>query len=201
MAGYTATAGSAVTSFAGTLTIPTLTCPATGTVQVLAGVHLFDVPGGMDSRLEWAAVCFNGTLASVDGSVYLSGTGGVVNSQGIVAAAPGDTLRLKMSENASTVTESVTNITTKAAASISLAIHPAFGQIVATTGFTDYTTGGPPTAIINFTKITFGALKFNAATLATLSPTKVQMYAGSTLRVATSAISASGSFSELFKHA
>jgi hypothetical protein len=48
--------------------------------------------------------------------------------------------------------------------------------------------------------VTYAQLKFNGALLSSMSPTESNLYDGSVLQVATSAITSTGSFSTKFVH-
>lgn len=201
-AGYTANSATGITSFTGTLGVPTITCPATGSTFISAAVNLGgDSSGSM--VFTWDTTCSNGTLFGLDAAAFfcLSSTGGICEPEAHVAAAPGDVLNFSLSENTATTTStvSVVNSTEKQSSSASAHVLLSESVINAETDISGSKPGNV-TPIPSFTPIKFGNLKFNGAILSSFSPLKFEMYDGTTLQVATSAISSTGTFTTTFKH-
>jgi hypothetical protein len=103
----------------------------------------------------------------------------------------------KLGQGTSTVT--LSNVTAKESASATVTATPSYTSIDAETSiFNGF--GGNVTPIPSFTPVKYGNLKFGGSLLSSFSPTKTEMYDGSVLQVATSAISTTGGFSTIFKH-
>ena len=126
---------------------------------------------------------------------------GICEPEAQVNAKPGDSLTFSLSENTATSTTTITaiNSTEKQTASASAHILLKESVINAETGIFG-SKPGSVTPIPKFTPITLANLKFNGAILSSFHPTEFEMYDGSTLQVATSAISSTGSFTNTFKH-
>lgn len=199
-AGYSAIDPSAITSFSGTISVPTITCPSTGDVYISAGVGL---SGGSEViPLAWSAFCYAGTLSFNDAEAgFCPESTGICDPFGTTAIAAGDSIKFSMKENEKTdmTTVTVDNVTEGQKGSATLASSPSFTEISAETSITD-SSSGSVTPIPSFTTINYGSLKFNGMLLSSLSPTEYKMYDGSTLQVSTSAINSKGSFSTTFKH-
>lgn len=200
-AGYGATATTPFASFSGSLTAPTtVTCPASGQVDMNMAVTL-----GSASDTAYFSTdffCSNGSV--VTGDAYASICyGGPTCPQGNVAFKPGDVLHFKLAESASTgyTTLTVTNATQQQIASAAVHQLPSFTSVQAGTSFCCSSgTSQNITPIPSFTAVKFSALKFNGALLSALSPAESEMYDGTVLQVATSAISSTGGFTNTFKH-
>jgi hypothetical protein len=200
-AGYVATSPTGITSFTGSLTIPAITCPATGspimTVQVDLGGSSFQV------LLGWQAHCASGSLSLPGASaLFCSNSGQFCGPSAGVNAAPGDSIQFSMSENTKTTTTTVklTNSTEKQNASASVQSLLSQPDIGVTTAFCCGNAQGNVTPIPSFTPIKFGNLKFNGAILSSFNPIREEMFDGTTLQVATSSVSSTGSFTNTFKH-
>jgi hypothetical protein len=206
-AGYSATAPSAITTFSGAIKVPTVTCPSTG-----GGSSFFATAEIGDSSGIFVNFTVGGQCLPVNGgaptiapaSIELSSNYSPSFDTGAsVGVAAGQTVRATITEHAATGFTSLTisNPTTKASGSASTPLLPSFKDVQA--GLQQDAFSGPGTSftpIPSFTMFSFIGLKYNGATLATLSPTQSEMYDGSTLQVATSAISAAGTFNAIFKH-
>lgn len=201
-AGYSSTSSIAVTSFTGSLSVPSITCPATGSPHVSATLNLNGDPA-YDLIFGWQAQCTNGSLI-LDGvsAIFCPTAGQFCNPSAGVSAAPGDSIQLSMSENrkTSTTTVKLTNSTQKQTASASVRSLLSEPSIGAGTGICSATCQGNTTPIPSFNPIKFGNLKFNGLTLSSFSPTRIEMFDGTTLQVATSSVSSTGTFTTTFKH-
>ncbi len=197
-AGYSASDPSPVTTFSGTLTVPAFTCPAAGQVYLDATVSMNSVTG-QGADFGWSAYCYNGTANYESASVSVQDLASLLVGANI-GIAPGQSVRATITQNAKSgkTTVAIKNLTTLASATGNTPNLMSFSEITA--GLSDQNYSGVGITIPSFTKATFGSLLFNGATLATLSPTKSNLYNGTTLQVATSAISAGGTFSAVFKH-
>ncbi len=199
VAGYNATDPSPVTSFSGTLSVPALTCPATGNLQMLAQVSLVDPATADQADFQWSIACISGTALYSSATAYV-GTYATGFGQAAIAAVAGDTLKLAMSEDSvkGTVTVKITDTSNRQTASAKV---PLQASLTALSAQIDFPTGtANVTPIPTFTNVRFGDLKYNGAILSSLSPTNTEMYDGTTLQVSTSPISAAGTFSTVFKH-
>ena len=197
-AGYQAYDPTPITTFSGTLTMPTFTCPPTGSFNFSAEVSL-NSPAGQDGGMNWNTSCYNGTSQGSSASVYvLDAAAQLVGAE--VGIAPGQSVQAAITPNTLTgrTTVTIKNLTTSANAKGSTPNLVSFNGVFAALSDGNYS--GTGMAIPSFTKATFGKLLFNGATLATLSPTRYDLYDGTTLQVATTPISASGTFSTVFKH-
>jgi hypothetical protein len=195
-AGFVASATAPITRFTGTLGVPTLTCPASGDVNITAFVYLTDPNTGESANFGWFASCSDGTAVYEFAAVGIDG-----GANASVTIAPGDTLRFSMRQNAvkGTVTASVQDLATDLSVSATAVIDPAFEDISATTSFC--VCAGNVSPIPSFTPVVFGKLKFDGSPLGSFSPTKYEMYDGSVRQVKTSIISRRGTFSSIFEHA
>jgi Peptidase A4 family len=198
-AGYTATDPSPITSFSGTLNVPTVTCPSSGNVNMNANINLTDPVSSYGAGFGWLIICSGGTATySAAAAEVFMGAGEI--SAGEVAISNGDTLNLAMTNKAGVIKVSVTDTTSKVSASASAAVPASLTSILAKTLFSNGQSGNI-SPIPSFTNIQYGHLKFNAAILSSLSPTEYQMYDGTVLQVATNPIGAAGTFTTTFKHA
>jgi len=197
-AGYQASLVTPVTTISGTLTVPALTCPATGQVNLSAQVSAFS-PSGQDAGFDWYAYCSNGVAYYNGASVYTNNGGSTLVGAN-VGIAPGQTIKAAINQNTVTgkTTVTIKNLTTLANASGSTPNLLSFVGVSA--GLFDQNTSGVGMTIPSFSKVTFGKLLFNGAPFSTLSSTRSDLYNGSTLQVATTPISSTGTFSTVFKH-
>jgi len=199
-AGYIATSATGITSFTGTLSLPTVTCPATGSPSVepqifLSGDSLYSID------FTWFAGCSNGSLSLIAAEAdFCPNAGSFCSPIGAINAAPGDSLQFAMSESTktSTTTLKLTDSTKKQTASAS--VHALLSETSIQAGTLFCCGTGNITPIPSFTPIKFGNLKFNGAILSSFSPIRYEMYDGTTLQAATSSISATGAFTNTFKH-
>jgi hypothetical protein len=203
-AGYQATDSTPIKTFTGTITIPALRCPAAGMRNINAEVQLTDNSGDF-AALGWNATCDKGTVGLSSAEAWMSTPQGSkhTTASGNTSVAPGQTLRFAMTVSPLGVSGSVKNVATGASGSLSFPMTkpPSFKRIGAQLQFANPSSpGGNVSPIPSFTKVTFSNLRFNGATLATLSPTEFEEYNGTTLQVATGPISASGTFTTIFKH-
>ena len=206
-AGYNATAASAITTFSGAIKMPTVTCPSTGGGSNFeASVEISDTSGNI------AVLGVGGQCSPMNGGAATNFQAAVqmnrnfspsLDAGASVGVAPGQTVHATITENATTGFTSLTiaNPTTKASGSASTPLVPSFNDVRAGLDQLSFSAPGSSfTPIPSFTAFSFIGLKFNGATLATLSPTESEMYDGSTLQVATSAFGAGGGFNTIFKH-
>ncbi len=205
-AGYNATAPSAITTFSGAITIPTVTCPSTGGgSDFFAAAEIQDTSGNV-ATFTVGGQCLpvnGGAPSALSASVALfSNFSPSLNAQTGIGVAAGQRVNATITEHTATgfTSVTITNPTTKTSGSASTPLVPSFTDVQAGLQQTSFSGGGSFTPIPSFTSFKFTSLKFNGATLATLSPTESEMYDGSTLQVATSAIGAKGSFTTIFKH-
>ena len=197
-AGYAATDSSPVTSFAGSLNVPTVTCPSTGTVAINANVTIVDSVSGDGVGIGWQIVCTTGTESISPAEAAVFNQTGVL-SLGEVGIAGGDALSLSMTDKAGNYTAKVTDKTNQQAASASAPLPVSLTGITVETTFHNGGSGNI-SPIPSFSPITYGGMKFNGATLSTLSPTRFLMYDGTVLQVNTTQITTGGSFSTDFVH-
>ena len=206
-AGYTASSSSAITTFSGGITLPNVTCPLTG-----PGSDFFAVAEIQDTSGNIATLSVGGQCLPVNNGVPSLGPAQIaiysnfspsLDVGATVGVAEGQTVDATVTEQPGTGITSITitNPATKTSGSASTPLVPTFTSVEAGLQQNSFSGPGSFTPIPSFTSFKFHSLKFNGATLATLSPTKSEMYDGPTLQVATSAISATGTFATIFKHA
>lgn len=197
-AGYTATDPNAITSFTGSMNVPTLTCPASGNINIFNEVDISG--GGVFVEMGTQLFCSGGTADYNAGTAQFDGS---LSAASFVSISPGDSLKFSMTYAPASglLTAKVTDNTKKTTGVVSGHTGVVLQSVVAVTNITG-STGGGTSPIPSWTPSQhFNTLKFNGALLSSLSSlTKEQMYDGTTLQVAATAISAAGSFSTVFKH-
>ncbi len=195
-AGYTATSAMPITSFRGSLTVPTITCPSVGSIAMAAQITFVSPGVATTPGLSWSAFCSNGSVR------YNVAQADLGTAAGIVVIAPGDVVKFALSATATTLSVSVTNTRTLQRASASGPAGLPLTGIQATTQVEDFShPGSNVSPIPSFAPaIKFAALTVNGAPLGSLTPTKYAMYNGTTLQITTSSISANGTFSTTFVH-
>jgi hypothetical protein len=204
-AGYTASITTAVPTVTGTLTVPTVTCPASGYADVSSGVFLRGT-GSMFS--EVFILCYNGAMeqaplleVSVNG-----GSGSNGGSSGTVFVSPGDMLSFSLTDNTTskTLVGVVKDKTTGYSASATApgTIEPVPGTPLNVQAGTTVTGNGTGSTVVPaFTPgFTIGVLKLGTSTLSAFSPTESEMFNGTTLQISTSKILTGGSFTNTFVH-
>jgi hypothetical protein len=201
-AGYSATSSTGITRFTGSLNVPTITCPATGSPFMSAFVSLGGASSG-SIRFTLDVNCSSGSLFLSDAAAFfcLGSTGGICEPEAQVSAAAGDVLNFSLSEDTKTSTSTVEVINSTEKQTSSASAHTLLSE--PSIGAETFIAGSKPgnvTPIPSFTPIKFSDLKFNGAILSSFSPTKIEMYDGTTLQVATSSISSAGTFTNTFKH-
>jgi hypothetical protein len=196
-AGYAAAAQSGIATFSGTITIPALTCPSTGSVDINSYVFLFNRSSTAGAVAQVLASCVNGSAIyrGAYAQVESSSSPTAVWAATSTSDVPGQQIRFTIAVHASSVTASVRNLTTGTSGSLNFPVttSPSYTSITAGTAFSS-------SPIPSFTKVVFGALKFNGVSLAFLSPTTYDMYNGTTLQVAPGAFSTAGTFADIFSH-
>lgn len=205
IAGYVAFQKAAITAATGTINVPTVTCPGTGTVYINGGVTLTDQRKSAKYvvQMGWDISCTAGTVSYENGGVgFCPATGGYCPTYAYFPIAPGNSIQVSMSQDTATNTTTLTadNVTKHQTASCSMKLSLLITETFVRT-YTYGSSAGNVTPIPSFTGIHYGGFKLNGALLSTLSPTKYEMYDGATLQVSTTAISSNGTFSTLFEHA
>ena len=200
-AGYSVIAGSPITSFSGTLNVPKVTCPATGSSGMSAVISLSDPSSAGSASFGWSANCSGGSAQYDDSFAGLILDGRFAGTDTTIA--PGDSLKFSMTQSTTKGTVKVTVIdeTNKLSGTATAHIDPSLTDLAAETSFFVGGSSGVVTPIPSFTPVVFGSLKFNGVALSSLNPTKIEMYDGIVLQVATSSIGSSGTFSTTFRHA
>jgi hypothetical protein len=183
--------------------MPALTCPATGTVFVGAEIVIFG-DANTDAQMNWSSECVNGAVTNSPAfASFCPATGGSCEPEAQVAINPGQSVKFTMKINPTkgTSTISVANSALKQPAVATIGSAPTETAINALTNFCCGSgAGGNVTPIPSFTSVKFGSLKFNGALLSSFSPTQYNMVDGSTTQVSASAISSTGTFSDVFHH-
>jgi hypothetical protein len=194
-AGYSATVSTAITSLSSGLSVPTVTCPATGNLSLLSEFYLKPATGTETGLLGWNDTCTGGVLSQPFAFVDVGGANASIN------ISAGDSLKFSLAQatGTSAVTLKVTDATNGLGASVSANVSPSFTIISAVTFVSNGSTGNV-TPIPSFTPIHFSALKVNGAILTTFTPAEYEMYDGTTLQIATSTISTAGTFTTTFRH-
>ncbi len=195
-AGYSASASTWVSSFQGSLTVPKVTCPATGTYTIEPSLWASE-RGPAYVQVYELISCVNGRSASDQFNVVIgSFLHSVVPRSASLATVAGDQLSFKM-VNKSLAGATVTLSDTTAGTSVS-ASQMGVGYLVSIGAGTNL--NGPASPIPAFTPITFGDVTFNLSTLTAFSVTKSELYDGFVLQVSTSDISTGGTFQNDFVH-
>jgi hypothetical protein len=204
-AGYNATITTPVTTVTGTLTVPTVTCPAAGLNEMSSGINL-DGTGSMFA--EVFILCYDGALEQnplLEVGIN-SSAGPTEGGIGDIAVSSGDRLSFSLSDD--TAAKSLAGLVKdktngfSASAKGPGSIEPMAGTPLSVQAGTSVVGNGTgPTTVPSFTPgFTIGALKFGSSTLSTFSPMESEMYNGTTLQIATGKISTAGSFITTFKH-
>jgi hypothetical protein len=194
-AGYGASLAGTVTTFSGTMSVPTVTCPATGNTTLEPEVTL-DTAGQFIAFFD--SINCSGGVASpafVFASVFPI-TGGYDTASATLSPAAGDTVRMQLTIAKGKVTVKISDAKGGTSGS---ATAPVTGTLTSIDAGTSVY-GNTPNVVPTFTTISFGSLKLGAAALSTLSPTEYAIYNGSTRQVSTSTITAGGSFHNTFVH-
>jgi hypothetical protein len=201
-AGYVVGVVSPITSFAGSLTVPSsVGCPSTtGSPGPDMISYVVLLGNTAQVSMGWEIDCSSGAPDYVDGFARLS----VFNSsssEATVQIRGGDSLRFDFVENVSGDT-ATTTVTDKTTGFSSTATGPMSGTLTAINALTWFPSDGPGpvTPIPSFNPIRFAKLTFNGDLITSLDNTRLKMYDGSTLQVTTSQISTSGTFYTTFKH-
>ena len=204
-AGYNASVATSVQKVTGTLTVPTVTCPASGYANLNSGVILSG-PGSMFT--EVFIICSNGTMPQPPlFEVGVNGTSGPdKGGMGSVWASPGDKLSftLKQSASSATLVGLIEDKTTGYSASATGpgSIDPVAGMPLSVEAGTMASGNGSGSTVVPAFApgFTIGSLRIGTSTLTSFSPTKSEMFHGATLQISTSKISTGGSFTNAFVH-
>jgi hypothetical protein len=195
-AGYTASSVTSVTSFSGSLSSPTLTCPATGQFTIQPEVRVTSPTHQASVSAYEVLSCSNGSAFGGQFDASVTNAAGKSAFAGL-QVAPGDSLRFKMTESdAGVATILVSNVT--AGTTATAAANGVGGLTEITVGTT--LNSPAPTPIPSFTPITFGGLRIGASTLSAFTTTESEIFNGIVLQVSTSAISANGGVVNRFVH-
>jgi hypothetical protein len=195
-AGYIAGVSGTVSTFTGTVSVPTVTCPATGTMTLEPAVAIHT--SGNYLLFDDFVTCSAGTKSSAGftAAIFLA-TGGFDIASANLATAPNDVVKLQLTiAGSGAATMKISDATAKTAAS---ATAPVTGSITSVQAGTSVF-GGSPTVVPAFSPVAFGALKVGAASLASLTPAEYEIYNGAQLQLSTSKISKKGSFTNTFVH-
>ena len=207
-AGYTASTPAGTTSVTTRMRVPTLSnCPATGSVTILPNLNWGDTSG--DSAFGIAVEsCNNGTVTSaiVEAGVQ-TGTTPTITT---LPASAGDAVSVSISYSASTgrITVHVTD-TTKATKTSASKIWASAPQALAVGTSVSGSAGAPPySPLPSFQTLSFSGVEAHGAAgtaptaLAAMAPARFEIYDGTTLQVATTAINSTTgtSFSTHFHH-
>jgi hypothetical protein len=195
-AGYDAGVTGTVSTFSGLVSIPTVTCPATGSVTLQPGVLIHT--SGNFFRFEESVDCAAGTAPppAFFASIYLA-TGGDDIAAASFAVSAGDVVKMLLNITSGKATMTIIDAKAKERA---LASAPVTGTLTSVQVGTSVN-GSTPTVVPRFTTISFIAVKVGTASLATLSVDKYEIYKGNELQVATSKRSTKGTFKNNFVHA
>lgn len=196
-AGYSAFPTKAVTTFTGSVSVPTVTCPPSGsvTVEPFVAVHT----SGNYLLYEDQVNCASGkaTSGGFFASIYPS-SGGYDIAAANLADVPGAVVKFTLKVAASgKATMTISDAKSKTSASASAPITGGITNVSAETAVFGSVT---PTVVPKFTTITFGAMQIDGKSLGTLAPAKYEIYDGSTLQVSTSTFSKTGTFTNHFVH-
>ena len=175
----------AVTSLKGTMTVPTLTCPATGGVQDDGSVQIDALSGGAGDFLDFG--CENGA-AAYSGSVDIFGTGGTSKNIPFAMAA-GDDLVTTITATATTAKVVLTDGTKSVKISGTIS-----GTI--TNGWVELQGSAP---IVNFGTLKWTSVKVNGNSLESVAPYRYTLVnSKNKVLVSTSAVTGGTAFTNKF---
>ncbi len=196
VAGYVLSPAPASASAATTFVVPTLTCPASGTLGDAPGALIF-TGSGSSASLSGASVflvCQNGT-AFYQASAVVNGVGKAV----AVSVAPGDSITISVAVNA-TRTAVTFSDTTQSFTKKFKGVGATPSAVLDGIDSLDSGTTQLPNA--NFHTIAFSASKIDGQTLAAAGAAAVdEVNSANVLQIKTSALDATGQkFTETYKH-
>lgn len=200
-AGYSATYSAGLGNFSGSLTVPTVTCPSGVDDSMYADIDLLNA-SGQTASAGWLLQCNGGSLEYINSFIEVENT--IHDSTGDTDISAGDVINFNGVENttAGTYTLTLTDKTTGWSTTSAEPIAPSFTSLNAGLYFncTSGCSGNGVSPIPTFTTVPFNKLTFNNTSLASFSPTKFQLYNGSTLQVSVGAVAKSGTFTDTFVH-
>lgn len=184
----------AITSAAGTFSVPSITCTSANTGLSLNVVILNTALNLSGGTLE--IVCKSGAMQSAMGAFV----NGAISPKFPMPVVPGHLMRMRVTESVTKTTVVITDLSTK----VSKTVNGGGGTMtdcqIGDSAFAD--SHGNPLAVPAFGKIPFTAVAVNGLLLnsASLSASAVNMVKAKTLRIATTALTAGNQFSLVFKH-
>jgi hypothetical protein len=194
-AGYIAGVSGTVSTFSGLMSIPSVTCPATGSVTLQPQVAIHT--SGNYLLFEDSTDCSGGkaTPAGFFASIYLA-TGGFDIASANLAVSAGDVVRMMLNITSGKATMAIIDGKAKTRA---LATAPVTGSVTNVQAGTAVN-GSTPTVVPHFSTISFIALTVGTASLATLGAARYEIFKGATLQASTSKRSIKGTFKNNFVH-
>jgi len=195
-AGYIAGITGTATAFGVHVSIPTMTCPATGSIELQTEVELHT--SGNFLVFSNSVSCSDGTATSegFEAGIFPS-SGGFDAAAANLATLPGDSLNMSLKIASSRkATMKISDTTAGTSASATAPVAGSLTSVEAGTGVF----GSSPTVVPQFTPIAFTSLKVGSASLSSLSPGKYEIYNGNRLQVSTGRLSSRGSFTNTFVH-
>lgn len=191
-AGYTAVDAQPITTFSGSLTVPTVTCPATGARDFFPDVSLSSATTfTQHASFGLAIFCATGKATYSNSFVSVGG------ASAATTILPGQTLHFSLTTNTTkgTLTATVANPAAHESGSATAAGTNSLTRVVA------MTSGTTLSPMPSFTTVHYKALKFDGALLSSLGTLKkFNRYNGTTLQIKTTAINTYGTFSTVFVH-
>ncbi|MDQ1428781.1 MAG: hypothetical protein QOK39_2257, partial [Acidimicrobiaceae bacterium] len=183
-------------SFSGSLSSPTITCPATGQFTIMPEVRLTSPTHQASVSAYEFLSCSNGSTFGGQFNASVTNAAGKSAFAGL-QVAPGDSLRFRMTESgAGVATVVVSNLTAGTTATAAANGVGGLTEISAGTSLN----APAPTPIPSSTPITFGGLRIGASTLSAFSTTESEIFNGTVLQVSTSAVATNGGIANKFVH-
>lgn len=184
----------AITSAAGTFSVPSTVCTSANTGLSLNVVILNTALNLSGGTLE--IVCKSGAMQSAIGAFV----NGVISPKFPMPVVPGDVMQMRVAESVTKTTVLVTDLTTKVSKTVT-----GGGGTMTDSQIGDSVIGdshGNPLGVTSFGQVPFTAVKVNGLPLnsASLGASAVNLVMGKTLKIATTALMNGNRFSLVFKH-
>src|SRR5438270_5191171 len=171
-AGYIASVTNSATQFSGSISIPAVTCPASGSTTLAPTADIRTTNNFI--QFENQISCANGTATN---NGFLAGiypsTGGTPIADAFIQTAAGDTVKATLTISAGTGTVKVSDLTAHSSGSAAAPVSGSLTSVqIGTFVFSS------PTVVPNFTTITYGTVKIGPAALSTFSPAQYEIFNG-----------------------
>jgi hypothetical protein len=184
--GYVATS-KGFESFTGSMNVPRVTCPKTGSAGVESAVT-FETTAGDSLSYEWSASCNSGTADYQATDVAIHTSSGY--AEGSTTDGVGDNLAMSMTyAKSGLLTARMKDLHSGLTATAEDSVT---GTLTSIYAYVTYTYNSLP----RFTKAQFNDLKFGSELFGSLTNTQYDLYSGTTELASSSSVSSTGSFSD-----